>query len=118
VCRNARRTLAEELGLDPGRTLQELEQAMLRDEPSLAFAPRTPARPAVADGRHSRCAAALPPAAPPVVPPRRRTRRLAVGVAVLIVAGIAVTALAFERGMRPPGAQANENPPAECPRAR
>jgi DNA-binding SARP family transcriptional activator len=114
VCRNARRTLAEELGLDPGRTLQELEQAMLRDEPSLALAPRTPAPSAVTDGDIVG-APPLPPAAPPVAPPRRRARKLAAGVAVLIVAGIAVTALAFERGMRPPGAQANENPPAQCP---
>src|SRR5215470_597418 len=42
VCRNVRRSMAEELGLDPGRTLQDLEQAMLRDEPSLALAPRPP----------------------------------------------------------------------------
>jgi len=41
--RNARRALAEELGLDPSPALQELERAILRQEPKLA-APVTPSR--------------------------------------------------------------------------
>ena len=41
VYRSARRVLAEELGLEPSPALQELEQAILRQEPSLA-APEAP----------------------------------------------------------------------------
>jgi len=96
VCRNARRSMVEELGLDPGRTLQDLEQAMLRDEPSLALAPRTPSPPAVTDGEtvgEPTPPAAASPSSPSVPPPRRRTRKVAVGVALLIVVGIALTAL-------------------------
>ena len=33
--RDARRVLLDELGLEPGRALQELEQAILRQEPDL-----------------------------------------------------------------------------------
>jgi len=43
VYRNAREALAEELGLDPSPALQELERAILRQEPSLA-APEAPTR--------------------------------------------------------------------------
>ncbi len=42
VYRSARRVLAEELGLEPSPALQELEQAILRQEPGLA-APQAPA---------------------------------------------------------------------------
>jgi predicted ATPase/DNA-binding SARP family transcriptional activator len=45
VYRNAREVLAEDLGLDPSPALQELERAILRQEPSLA-APAAPTRPA------------------------------------------------------------------------
>jgi predicted ATPase/DNA-binding SARP family transcriptional activator len=41
--RKARRVLAEELGLDPSQALQELERAVLRQDPSLA-APPAPTR--------------------------------------------------------------------------
>ena len=43
VYRDARLVLAEELGLDPSPTLQELERAILRQEPGLA-APAAPTR--------------------------------------------------------------------------
>ncbi len=43
VYRNARRTLADELGLEPSPALQELERSILRQEPSLA-APAGPTR--------------------------------------------------------------------------
>src|SRR5215471_6284416 len=43
VYRNAREVLAEDLGLDPSPALQELERAILRQEPSLA-APEPPTR--------------------------------------------------------------------------
>ena len=51
VLREARRSLADELGLDPGPRLQELERAILVHDPALALpsqAPVTPAPPAVA----------------------------------------------------------------------
>ena len=43
VYREARRTLSEDLGLEPSRALQELERAVLRQDPSLA-APPAPTR--------------------------------------------------------------------------
>ena len=43
VYRDARRALAEELGLEPSPALQDLERAILRQEPSLA-APAAPTR--------------------------------------------------------------------------
>jgi predicted ATPase/DNA-binding SARP family transcriptional activator len=43
VYRNAREVLAEELGLEPSPALQELERAILRQEPGLA-APEAPTR--------------------------------------------------------------------------
>jgi predicted ATPase/DNA-binding SARP family transcriptional activator len=43
VYRHAREILAEELGLDPSPALQELERAILRQDPSLA-APESPTR--------------------------------------------------------------------------
>jgi predicted ATPase/DNA-binding SARP family transcriptional activator/Tfp pilus assembly protein PilF len=43
VYREARETLAEDLGLDPSPILQELERAILRQDPSLA-APEAPTR--------------------------------------------------------------------------
>jgi DNA-binding SARP family transcriptional activator/tetratricopeptide (TPR) repeat protein len=53
VARRTRAYLAEELGIDPGRALQDLELAILRDDPKLATpqARRTPAQlpPDIAD---------------------------------------------------------------------
>jgi DNA-binding SARP family transcriptional activator len=49
VLREARRSLADELGLDPGPRLQELERAILTHDPALAVPtapPETPAPPA------------------------------------------------------------------------
>ena len=43
--RDARRTLVEELGLEPGAELRELEAAILRQDPALAPAPVKPPRP-------------------------------------------------------------------------
>jgi DNA-binding SARP family transcriptional activator/predicted ATPase len=40
---DARATLVEELGLDPGQALQRLEQAILRQDPALDLAPPPPA---------------------------------------------------------------------------
>lgn len=41
----ARRVLVEELGIDPGEELQELERAILRQDPSLRAPPRVRAQP-------------------------------------------------------------------------
>jgi DNA-binding SARP family transcriptional activator len=38
----ARRTLVEELGIEPGRSLRELEQAILRQDPALELEPEPP----------------------------------------------------------------------------
>jgi DNA-binding SARP family transcriptional activator len=38
----ARRTFADELGIDPGRPLQHLEQAILRQDPALEYVPSKP----------------------------------------------------------------------------
>jgi DNA-binding SARP family transcriptional activator len=45
VYRDARETLVHELGLEPGRALQELEQAILRQDPQLAPSARRLPRP-------------------------------------------------------------------------
>jgi DNA-binding SARP family transcriptional activator len=51
--RDARRTLLDELGIEPTRALQELEKAILAQDPALEGATRTqPAAPA-APGRHA-----------------------------------------------------------------
>ena len=47
--RNARRLLVDELGIEPGRELQELERAILRQEPSLDLAPTAGSAAAVSD---------------------------------------------------------------------
>jgi predicted ATPase/DNA-binding SARP family transcriptional activator len=43
--RHARRTLVEDLGLEPGRELQQLERAVLAQDPALDLLPAEPARP-------------------------------------------------------------------------
>lgn len=60
----ARERLADELGIDPGAALQQLELAVLRQDPTLAAPPRQPASTPLTEGA---------PAAPPVaaVAPRR-----------------------------------------------
>jgi DNA-binding SARP family transcriptional activator len=63
VYRHARRTLVDELGIEPSPELQELERAILQQDPSLeARAPATRARPRVAGpliGRQRELAALL-----------------------------------------------------------
>src|ERR671933_2918769 len=60
IYRRARRTLAEELGIDPGRALQELEAAILAHDPSLDWTPSQ-----AGSLRPSSVDAPLPPAAVP-----------------------------------------------------
>jgi DNA-binding SARP family transcriptional activator len=50
VYQDARRVLVEELGIEPGRELRELEQAILRQDPALDLAP-TRAQPRAEDQR-------------------------------------------------------------------
>src|SRR5438046_1669745 len=45
VYRNGRRALVDELGLEPGRSLQELEGAILRRDPALEAPPAAKAEP-------------------------------------------------------------------------
>ena len=67
VYRDTRRTLVEELGIEPGRELRELEQAMLRQDASLdlsgtvdpAIEPTAEAGPGVFVGRESELAELL-----------------------------------------------------------
>jgi DNA-binding SARP family transcriptional activator len=74
---DARRALVEELGIEPGERLRELERAVLAQDPALALP------------------AALPPAPPPAAPaapaaPRRAARRL---VSVLVAEPVPGAAL-------------------------
>jgi DNA-binding SARP family transcriptional activator len=93
VYREARQTLAAELGIEPGEALQHLERAILTHDPALE-PPQTP-----------------PPARPPStdasVTRRRMTRLLLSGVAVIaaaVTAIVAVTRLAGEAPMKTFGA--------------
>jgi YVTN family beta-propeller protein len=69
--RAARRSLVDQLGLEPGTELRELEQAILRQDPALELPRRR---------------------GPPRAPVRRRRALIAVGaaVAVVVVAAVAV----------------------------
>ena len=93
VYRRTRRRMADELGLEPGPALQELEQAILRHQPTLS----TKASPGVAEperGRADRSASSIPMppgrAGKPVL--RRRWALIASGVAVAAAAAAAVIA--------------------------
>jgi hypothetical protein len=59
----ARRTLAEELGIDPSRRLRELEADILRQAPALDWAP-----PPGQEGQPAPLELAEPPAAAPTIP--------------------------------------------------
>jgi DNA-binding SARP family transcriptional activator len=92
--RQTRRRLAEELGIDPGPSLQELEQQILRQEPTLS----TAAPPAAVKPERPRTDRVPPPIPEP---PRSRTRKpvlrrrwalLAAGVAVAASVAAAVVA--------------------------
>jgi DNA-binding SARP family transcriptional activator len=81
VYRRTRETLVEELGIDPGHALQELEQAILRQDRDLQVGRRR----------------ATPPGEPSPVP--RRRLLLGVGLAVVVAAVAAgVAAIVLTRG--------------------
>ena len=74
VYQDARSALVEELGLEPGEELRELERAMLAQDPALDRAARRPSP--VAGG-------AAPPAAPTGAPAGERPRRRLAGATAL-----------------------------------
>ena len=86
----ARRTLVDDLGIEPSEGLQRLQQGILRHDPALGAAAGT----AAING----AALAAPPAedaAPAVPAPRSRPRRRAFRRRYLVVAGlVAVAAVA------------------------
>jgi YVTN family beta-propeller protein len=92
--RDARRALVDELGIEPGEELRELERAILAHDPSLG-GPVPPARPEHRDSARPQ----EPPEAAVTAPRPRRGRLVAagVGIAVLVLAGLAVL-LANDRG--------------------
>jgi len=78
--RDARRMLADELGLEPSEDLQQLERAILRQDPALTGPAST---------RRTRTVSRTPPA-PAVTPRRLRPLRLGIALgAVVVVAGAA-----------------------------
>ena len=81
--RRTRETLVEELGIEPGPELQELEQAILRQDPELQ------------PGR-ARAPAGGPP--PPVPQQRRERRTLLVVVPAVVLAAVAVGVAAVALG--------------------
>ncbi len=72
--REARRLLVEELGIEPGRALQQLEQAILRQDPALELVPSAAPAPAPAPARLP------PPYEPSAPPPEEREERKVVSV--------------------------------------
>jgi DNA-binding SARP family transcriptional activator len=77
--RETRRTLVDELGIDPGPELRELEQAILRQDPALTAPPAAPAAPAPVEARAA---------------PRRRHWALVAAAGVALgAAGIAAAVL-------------------------
>jgi YVTN family beta-propeller protein len=83
--REGRRTLVEQVGIEPGAELRALEQAILRHDPALAL-PSTSETLTVEEA---------PPAPPPRAP--RRRRGLAAAAAVVSIAGLATIAAVAAR---------------------
>jgi YVTN family beta-propeller protein len=79
VYRDARRVFVEELGLEPGRALQQLERAILTQDEALDAPPRRPA-----------------PRVPRVA--GRRGLPIAIGAALLVAAAIAAGLVELTRG--------------------
>jgi len=74
--RDARRMLADELGLEPSEDLQQLERAILRQDPALTGPAST---------RRTRTVSRTPPA-PAVTPRRLRPLRLGIALGAVVVA--------------------------------
>jgi ABC-type transport system substrate-binding protein/DNA-binding SARP family transcriptional activator len=84
VYRRARRTLVDELGIEPGQPLRQTERAILRQDPSLDPPGREVAGPAPAAGTGTA-------PAPPARPVRRR-RLLAAAAALAVTVALLVAA--------------------------
>jgi len=89
IYREGRSTLVGEVGIEPGAALQELQRAILRQDPSLTGESRNGAGTA---------AAREPPAEPTEPASRPSTRLLAGTVGAIAVAAAAVAAIAFTAG--------------------
>jgi DNA-binding SARP family transcriptional activator/DNA-binding beta-propeller fold protein YncE len=96
--REARRLLAEELGIDPGPELQRLEKAILVHDPSLAPPGSSGGGPSATEGRARGLVAAAAKAAVPR--PHALARRFTLfGVAAgLVAAAVTVPILSLGRG--------------------
>jgi predicted ATPase/DNA-binding SARP family transcriptional activator len=78
ACEGARRTLVDQLGIDPGPELRDIERRVLHQDPSLDWTPPLPTPPAGSPGR-------APPSAPSAPgAPRALAGRLPVPVSPLI----------------------------------
>ena len=84
--RAARRRLGDELGLQPGRELRDLEAAILRQDDALA-APTAVCDPAVGEAAPPEPEQPVPPA------PTHPRRRLVVGAALALLAGAVLIAV-------------------------
>ena len=71
--RDARRALADELGIEPGERLRELEQAILTQDPRLDLAPGgRPGGTRAGDAARSSAVSASSPSSPPASTTRSR----------------------------------------------
>jgi DNA-binding SARP family transcriptional activator/DNA-binding beta-propeller fold protein YncE len=106
----ARRVLAEELGIDPGPDLQELERGILRQEPALGPVSRRATAVAVVEPAPPEPVPEGPSEAPEPVPPiaarrvGRRPRVVAGGLAIAAVTVAALTTFLVRRGDDSPSA--------------
>jgi YVTN family beta-propeller protein len=89
--REGRRTLVEQVGIEPGAQLRALEQAILRHDPELAL-PAANERPATDDE------------APSAAPAPRRRKGMVAAAAVVLVAALAAIATAAWRTAPKPAA--------------
>jgi peptide/nickel transport system substrate-binding protein len=89
IYREGRSTLVGEVGIEPGAALQELQRAILRQDPSLTGESRNGVGTA---------AAREPPAEPTELASRPSTRLLAGTVGAIAVVAAAVAAIAFTAG--------------------
>ena len=101
----ARRTLVEELGLEPGPSLQRLERAILQQDASLELPGRAGAAPAARPAQETGQSSRILPHDPALTAPRRaghtagrRTPRMRVTGTVLAVAAVLAAGLLLGSG--------------------
>jgi DNA-binding SARP family transcriptional activator/ABC-type transport system substrate-binding protein len=92
--RKTRRLLVEELGMEPGQELRELERAILRQDASLV-PPAATRRAALGTG--GRRSASAPSPSPPPRPRRRPRRTLVVAIAACAIGGAALLGVLLPR---------------------